>query len=470
LIAQRCSERSGEAIANGEICMIGWHSTRSKDVRIASLREAIVTGQAPDGGLWMPDRVPLLEPQAVRDERFPALAATVLQPWFADELAAENVESLCSRAFNFPVPLVALDGDTYLLELFHGPTAAFKDFGARFLALSMDAFRDPAVPLTVLVATSGDTGAAVALAFGKMPNARVVLLYPGGRVSPFQELQLTAVPENVTSYRVEGTFDDCQAMVRAAFADPALSKTLGLTSANSINIGRLLPQVTYFVHACARLQVELALPSGTGMPGRHRSAPAASDVMVCVPSGNLGNLTAGLLAKRQGASLGHFLAATNCNDALVRWLATSKLESLPAVATPSNAMDVGNPSNAARIAALYDGDLRKLRQDLSARAIDDDTTLEMMRRVHATTGRFVCPHTAVALAALQQHREQTGESTPAIVLATAHPAKFGEVVERATGKTLPLPPALARLEASRRPARPLRADPAAMLALLRRQG
>jgi len=257
-------------------------------------------------------------------------------------------------------------------------------------------------------------------------------------------------------------------MVRAAFADASLAASLGLTAANSINIGRLLPQVTYYVHAAAELRGPAA-PAAAGMPGRHREPPPEPEPpLVCVPSGNLGNLTAGLLARRQGAPLGRFLAATNRNDVAVRWLETGRLEAQTAVATPSNAMDVGNPSNAARLLALYDGEVRRLRRDLEAIAIDDATTLATMRTTHAATGRYVCPHTAVGLAALQQLRARLGARVPALVLATAHPAKFADVVQQATGRSLPLPPAFAKLESQRRPARALRADPAALLAILRR--
>jgi len=335
------------------------------------------------------------------------------------------------------------------------------------MAHAAAAMRDPEEPLTVLVATSGDTGAAVAHAFNRLPRTHVVLLYPAGRVSPLQELQLTAVPGNVSSFRVEGTFDDCQTMVRATLANTQLVNDLGLVAANSINIARLLPQITYYVHAAATL-VEATEPPASGMPGRHRTAPALERPLVVVPSGNLGNLTAGVLAHRQGAPIGGFLAATNRNDTFARYLASGKLRPGAAVATPSNAMDVGNPSNLERLRFLYGDDLRAMRREIQVESIDDESTLASMRRTYEETGRLVCPHTAVALAALRLYRFRTGDRTPAIVLATAHPGKFADVVAEATGEVASRPPALAALERSRRQPRTLAADPAALQVVLRR--
>jgi threonine synthase len=395
-----------------------------------------------------------------------------MQAWLEGEIAPDVVATLCRRAFAFPLPVLPLDDTTWIAELFHGPTAAFKDFGARFMAQAMAALRDPERPLTILVATSGDTGSAVAQAFSSL-DARVVLLYPQSRVSPFQELQLTAVPENCISIRVDGTFDDCQAMAKAMFADTRLVAQLGLTSANSINIGRLLPQSAYALHAGLEVEAATAPPPAmqTGMPGKHRaesgSAPAPAPLVV-VPSGNLGNLTGVLLAKRLGAPVGHVLAALNRNDVFARFLATGKVREQPATATPSNAMDVGRPSNLARVTALYDDDLRALRRDVTAIAIDDAETLETMRWAHHTFGRFVCPHTAVGLAALRRYRHTTQDEAPAVVYATAHPGKFAAVVQAATGEAIPPPHALAGLERARRTPRDLRPDTAALAALLRR--
>ena len=451
----------------GESGLIGYRSTASKSARVEGFRAALFAGQPADGGLFLPERVPALDLARLRSGTFSEHAAAALEPWFEDEIAPPLVAELCRAVFDFPVPVVPLEPDVFLLELFHGPSAAFKDFGARFMARAAAALREPEAPLTVLVATSGDTGAAVARAFTGLARTRVVLLYPAGRVSPLQELQLTAVPEEVTSFRVEGTFDDCQAMVRTALANGELVAKLGLVAANSINVGRLLPQITYYVHASAELAAAGPAASAA-MPGRHRLPPQPEHPLVVVPSGNLGNLTAGLLARMQGAPIRRLLAATNRNDVFVRYLTSGRRRPQPAVATPSNAMDVGNPSNLERIRGLYPGDRRRLRRDVAAESIDDESTLAAMRRVYEEHGRFVCPHTAVALAALRLYRVRTRDRAPAIVLATAHPAKFGEAVRAATGQEIPLPPALQALERLRRPARPLRADPAALVAFLHR--
>ena len=447
--------------------MTGFHSTgRGEDA--ATFAEALFTGQAPDGGLFIPDRVPDLDIRALHGLSFARRAALVLDTWLAGEIESSILSALCDTALAFPVPVVQLEDDVALVELFHGPTAAFKDVGARFLAHAIALLREPERPWTVLVATSGDTGSAVAHAFGRIPWARVVLLYPAGRVSFLQELQLTAVPENVVSLCVEGTFDDCQAMVKAAFADQELVRSAGLVSANSINIGRWLPQTTYYVHAALEL-LETTPRHGPGLPRRQRTA-AAEPVppVVVVPSGNLGNLTAGLLAKRQGAPLGRFVAAVNRNDGFARWLSSGKLRRERAVQTPSNAMDVADPSNLARLQALWPRAPESLRGELSAVAVSDAATVEEIRATYVATKRLVCPHTAVGLAALRRYRAESGDKTPALVLATAHPGKFPDVVRDATGVTPPLPPGLANLERLRRAPRMLRADAGALRALLRR--
>jgi threonine synthase len=448
--------------------MLGYFSTASRNVRVGSFREALFLGQGTDGGLFVPDRVPVLDVAALVGASFVERATAALASWLAGEFAPEVVAALCNFSFDFPVPVVPLDRETSLVELFHGPTAAFKDFGARFLARSLEAMHEAHTPLTILVATSGDTGGAVAHACADLAAARVILLYPAGRVSPLQELQLTAVPENVISFRVEGTFDDCLAMVRAALADADLVERLGLVAANSINVARLLPQTTYYVHAALEHQAAAA-PAGAGMPGKHRpSAPRDVPPLVVVPAGNLGNLTAGVLARRQGAPLGNFIAAVNRNDAFARWLESGRLPAEPAVTTPSSAMDVTQPANLPRLLALYHGSRRDLRREIMAESIDDEETLHTIRWVYEGSHRFVCPHTAVALAALRRYRASTGDETPALVMATAHPGKFAEAVRRATGETPPLPPALAALAPARRAPHGLRADRAALVSFLRR--
>jgi len=452
----------------GGIAVTSFRSTGARGGGVATFAEAMFTGQAPDGGLFVPDTVPALDVQSLQGRSFARRAALVLDAWLGGEIAPTILHSLCERAFNFVVPRVPVASDVSLVELFHGPTAAFKDFGARFLAHAIALMRDPERPLTMLVATSGDTGSAVAHAFARVPGARVVLLYPAERVSPLQELQLTAVPESVVSVCVEGTFDDCQAMVKSAFADADLVRSVGLTSANSINIGRLLPQTTYYVHAALDF-LEAVPRAGAGMPRRMRPAPAAPvPPIVVVPSGNLGNLTAGLLAKRQGAPLGKFVAAVNRNDAFARWLSTGKLRRERAVQTPSNAMDVADPSNLQRLQVLWPRAPESLRADLRAVAVSDAETLEEIRTMFVSTKRLVCPHTAVGLAALRRYRAESGDESPALVLATAHPGKFPEVVRAATGVTPPLPASLVNLERLRRAPRTVRADATALHALLRR--
>jgi threonine synthase len=448
--------------------VIGYRSTGPQEARVASFKEALFLGQAPDGGLFVPDRVPPLECAALRHADFAARARACMLGWLEDELPPEMIERLCDGAFDFPVPLLPLDERTVLVELFHGPTAAFKDFGARFMAQCMALLREAGRRLTILVATSGDTGAAVAHAFSGMQSVRVVLLYPAGRVSDLQELQLTAVPENAFSLRVDGSFDDCQAMVRTAFGDRELVERLGLASANSINIGRLLPQTVYFLHASLEMDAG-RLPPGPGLPRRRAASDRrAGPPLVVVPSGNLGNLTAGLLARMQGAPIARFLAATNRNDAFPRFLAGGVLRGQPTVATPSNAMDVGDPSNAARIAALYPRDLKGLRRDIAGISIGDEETLETMRRTYEESGTSVCPHTAVGLAALRRHRERHEDGSPAVVLATAHPGKFPDAVRAALGHTPAPPPALAGLHSARRAPRDMRPDSGALRAFLQR--
>ena len=424
--------------------MVRYRSTANGGTPGASFREAIFQGQAPGGGLFIPEHIPRTEMEALRVADFAERARGAIGAFLDDELGSDVTADLCHQAFDFSVPLAQLDADTTLLELFHGPTAAFKDFGARFLARALQRLRPAGSQLTVLVATSGDTGSAVAHAFAGLAGTRVLLLYPAGRVSPEQEAQLLAVPANVQCLRVAGAFDDCQAMVKSALGDADLVRDLGLVSANSINIGRLLPQITYYVHALLEME------------------SAGEPPLVVVPSGNLGNLTAGLYAQRAGARVGRFLAASNANDVFPRALRTGRLEPQPTIPTLSNAMDVGDPSNAARILALYAGRFADLGRDVIGEQVSDDETLRTMREIHAETGRLVCPHTAVALAA----RRRLPQVRRALVLATAHPGKFAEIVERATGEKPELPPALRRLSEARRVPVDLRADPIGVCAWL----
>ena len=394
------------------------------------LAEALRLGLAPDGGLFVPESLPPLEREFF--DRLPGrpweeIATALAEHLLGDAIA--DVPSLVREALDFPIPLVSLEPGVHLLELFHGPTLAFKDVGARFLARLLATTRDDGGTSTVLVATSGDTGGAVAQAFHGVDGTRVAILYPEGKVSPVQERQFTTLGGNVQAFAVDGTFDDCQRLVKQCFGDHNLHQRLRLTSANSINIGRLLPQVFYYFQAVAQLE--------------DPTAP----VLFVTPSGNFGNLTAGLMARALGLEA-RFVAATNANDVVPEYLDTGVFEPRPSQATVSNAMDVGNPSNFDRILHLYDGDLEKLRATLVGRRYTDDQTRAAIAEVDGRFGYTLDPHTAVGYLALREVLPHEPAGTQGIVLSTAHPAKFREVVEPVLGREIPLPEALAsRLDA-----------------------
>ena len=405
-----------------------------------TLDEAILTGLAPDGGLYLPLEVPALPHHWKDADSLADLAATVLAPWWGP--AEHEVAALLRQALDFPVALVELSEDRWLLELFHGPTLSFKDVGARSMArLAGRALAERGGTATVLVATSGDTGSAVAAGFSGIPGVRVAVLYPRSGVSDVQERQLVTARPGVRTFAVEGDFDACQRLVKGAFGDPAL-RHLGLTSANSINIGRLLPQMLYYLWGALQLQRDFA----------ERRAP-----YLVVPSGNLGNLTAGRLAAEAGLETAGFLAAHNANRFFIDVLAGRRGTSdVPAtIRTRSNAMDVGAPSNFERLAQRYGAELATV---IDAVSIDDAATLERMRITAESERVVVCPHTAVALEGLERVRAATPSrfAQPAIVLATAHPAKFPAAVADATGAA---PPTAEALEALLH--RPARAEPLA---------
>ncbi len=378
-------------------------------------RDALLDGLAPDGGLYVPTSVPALpDGWATADDRAD-LGARVLAEW----LDVPGLDALVADALWFPIPLVGLGDGVFVLELFHGPTLSFKDVGARTMARLMAGALD-GDEVTVLAATSGDTGSAVASGFEGVPGVRVVLLYPKGQVSAVQERQLIAQRDGVQALAVEGTFDDCQRLVKAAFAHRAGGRRL--SSANSINIGRLLPQMLYYVWAARQL--------------------AGEPATFVVPSGNLGNLTAGTLAQRAGLPVAGFVAAHNANDGFPRFLDGADVPAGDSVRTLSNAMDVGVPSNLERLRALFSDEA--LRQTVRGVAVTDDETTASMRTVHQATGYLADPHTAVGLEAVRRLRAQ-GETGPAVVLSTAHPAKFPDAVARATGVTPRAPARLATL-------------------------
>ena len=406
------------------------------------LADALLGGTAPDGGLYVPAEFPPRMGRGPRGGTLADSALAMLSPFFAEDRLSVALPVMVAEAFTFPAPLVPLRnrGD-FVVELFHGPTAAFKDFGARFLAACMRRLdpRDDGTR-TVLVATSGDTGGAVAAAFHRMSGVRVVLLYPDGRVSPRQEHQLGAFADNVTALRVAGSFDDCQAMVKAAFADPELAP-LRLTSANSISLGRLLPQLAFHAHA--------AWSSG-------------GTLNLVVPTGNLGNAVAAVWARELGAPIGDIVLATNANRTLPEFFEGGAYRGRPSVQTLANAMDVGDPSNFERLAWTYP-DPALLRARIRARSVSDEHISRTIQQGERRHGRVFCPHTAAGVWVLEQIRVESGTRAGTwAVAATAHPAKFESIVEPLVGHPVEVPPALAELLG--RPARsePMAADPAAL--------
>ena len=409
-------------------------STRDRSRKV-SFQEAVFTGLAPDGGLFHPLEKPNLRDlfESLRgNPSFLETATAVTAALFPDEIGSDGAGEICSRAFDFAPVLRPMNNGITILELFHGPSCAFKDFGASFLASSMEYFlRSRKRRAVILTATSGDTGSAVARAFHGKDSIDVVILYPSGRVSPLQEKQLTTVGGNVHALEVKGSFDDCQRMVKEAFTDPVLSRDIPLTSANSINLGRLIPQSYYYIWAALQ-------------------EPAGAPLFFCVPSGNFGNLTAGVLAREWGLEVEKFIAATNINDVVPEYLKNRKFTPRPSVRTYSNAMDVGNPSNFERLLAIFENEWSLMRNTLDEEVVTDEETTETIRRVYRETGRFLDPHTAVGFLAAERFLRREGDEkrrdkTPrrrVITLATAHPGKFREIVEEATGEEVPLPPQL----------------------------
>jgi threonine synthase len=422
----------------------------SNRTHTADITKAILQGLADDGGLYMLERISRL-PSAFFYElprmSFGDMAVQVMQTLLGEALSERDcaaLDTIVREVVSFDAPLVRLNETTSVVELFHGPTLAFKDFGARFMAQMMRYLRERSAQnsaqsseqdkriLTVLVATSGDTGSAVARGFWKIPGIRVVILYPQGKVSRVQEQQLTTMGENVIALEVEGTFDDCQALVKTAFQDTELNEHVALTSANSINIARLLPQSLYYFRAFAQLQAERAQHGDNGY-----------SVVFCTPSGNFGNLTAGMIAAHMGLPVQRFVAGVNRNDTIPLFLQHGEYRAKPSVSTPSNAMDVGNPSNFARLFDLYGHSVEAVRSDLVSYSISDEDTLATIKEVYAEYQYVMCPHTAVGYAALQRYYRtlspQEQASTQGIVLATAHPAKFADIVEPALGIRIPVP-------------------------------
>jgi threonine synthase len=387
---------------------------------------AAITGQAPDKGLYFPTTIPQLTAEQI--ERFKtldkaSLAFEVMRPYVGGTIDDASLKQICKETIDFDFPLVPITSNIKSLELFHGPTLAFKDVGARFMSRCLGYFSktSPSNNNTVLVATSGDTGGAVANGFLGVEGVQVIILYPKGKVSPIQELQLTTCGQNITALEVDGSFDDCQAIVKEAFMDADLNAAYHLTSANSINVARWLPQQLYYFFAWQQWVAQY----GDNTP-----------MHIVVPSGNFGNICAGMMAKASGLPLGHFVAACNDNNVVTRYLSTGNYEVKKSVETISNAMDVGNPSNFVRILEIMQNNFDQLKNALSSYSYDDISTQAAITRVYNDYGYTLDPHGAVAFLAAE---EFIHDHEHAIILETAHPVKFPEVVEEAIGHRLAIP-------------------------------
>jgi threonine synthase len=404
-----------------------FYSTNNRGVRV-SLRDAVVKGLAPDNGLYMPETIPILRDEFIRNLDHLSLQDVALEVSHAligDEIPGDELKRIVNHTIQFDAPVVEVEDNVYALELFHGPTLAFKDFGARFMSQLLRYFASQQdKEITILVATSGDTGSAVANGFLGVDGTRVVVLYPSGKVSDIQEKQFTTLGQNITALEVKGTFDDCQALVKKAFLDKDLQKQLFLTSANSINIARLIPQSFYYFHAFGQV--------------KNKNLP----VVFSVPSGNFGNLTGGLIAKRMGLPVHRFLACTNANDVVPEYLKTKLFSPRSSVATISNAMDVGNPSNFTRLLDLYSGDYEAITKDTQGYSFTDEETSAAMYDVLRANGYLLDPHGAIGYLGIKAFQEEANHPFTGIFLETAHPGKFKEVVEEAVGGEMQLPSAL----------------------------
>ncbi len=398
-----------------------FYSTNNRSLK-SNLRDAVTTGLAPDNGLFMPERIPVLPDEffaGIGKLSFVDIGMQVARNLLGDAIPEAELRKIVEHTIQFDAPLVDVEEGIFALELFHGPTLAFKDFGARFMSQMLGYFaRQQEREITILVATSGDTGSAVANGFLGVQGTRVIVLYPSGKVSDIQERQFTTLGENVTALEIEGTFDDCQRLVKQAFLDEELRSEYFLTSANSINIARLIPQSFYYFRAYAQLKDKSIAP------------------VFSIPSGNFGNLTGGLLAQRMGLPVRKFLAATNVNDIVPAYLKTTRFEPRPSLSTISNAMDVGNPSNFARMLDLFDGDHSKMNSAIEGFAFTDDETKAAMRNVYSQKGYLLDPHGAIGYLGLKSWDAQCRNG---IFLETAHPAKFIDTVEQTLGSKVEIP-------------------------------
>ena len=393
-------------------------------------REAVIKGIAPDKGLYFPEAIPVLPKvffDTIETKSLHEIAFTAIDPFIREDIPGAELERIIEKVLDFDFPLVEIDKNIAALELFHGPTMAFKDVGARFMANCLGYFSgDQRQEVTVLVATSGDTGGAVANGFLGVKGVKVVILYPSGKVSDIQERQLTTLGQNVTALEVDGTFDDCQRMVKRAFLDNELQSRMQLTSANSINVARWLPQMFYFLEAFKRAKTK------------------GKEIVFSVPSGNFGNICAGMMAFKMGMPVKHFVASTNVNDTVPQFLKTKSYDPKPSTATISNAMDVGDPSNFIRIRQLYNDDFQALKSHLHSYSFTDKSTKNAMQQVYGNSGYIMDPHGAVGYLGLKQYMENHPD-TFGIFVETAHAVKFLDVVEATLGISLEIPAQINKL-------------------------
>jgi threonine synthase len=409
-----------------------FYSTNNPKVKV-DLRRAVTEGLAPDNGLYMPEHIPVLSADFFREigrKSFKEIAFDVANHLIGDDISKDELQRIVDHTIQFDAPLVTVEEGVYALELFHGPTLAFKDFGARFMSQLLGYFANQQdKEIVILVATSGDTGSAVANGFLDVPGTKVVVLYPSGKVSEIQEKQFTTLGKNITAIEVDGTFDDCQRLVKQAFLDRELNAKLFLTSANSINIARLIPQSFYFFYAYSRLQ-------DNGKP-----------IIFSVPSGNFGNLTGGLLAMKMGLPVSKFIAATNINDVVPEYLVSRQFKPRASEQTISNAMDVGNPSNFARIIDLFQDDFDRIRELIYGCAFTDEETRAAMRQVFASNGYVMDPHGAVAYLGLKKYLKESHADAIGVFAETAHPAKFRDVVQETLSSSVAIPEKLLKFMA-----------------------
>ena len=403
-----------------------YFSTNHQSPKV-NFKQATINGQAPDKGLYFPEQIPVFPKEIIENITSYSneeIAFQVIKPYVGDAIPEVDLRRIVNETINFDIPLVKVTDAIYSLELYHGPTLAFKDIGARFMSRCLGYFvKDLSKKITVLVATSGDTGGAVANGFYDVDGVDVVILYPSGRVSSVQEKQLTTLGKNIHALEVAGTFDDCQQMVKQVFTDEALNEKLFLTSANSINVARWLPQQFYYFFAYKQWSLKNNPP------------------VIAVPSGNFGNICAGILAHVSGLPVKHFIAACNANDIVPNFMQTEKYEPKNSVATISNAMDVGNPSNFIRILEIFQHQFVNLKKVLSSCSISDQETKDTLQKVYQTERYLLDPHGAVGYLALQRYL-QNNPVEKGIVLETAHPVKFYEVVEPVIGEVVPIPAAV----------------------------